>query len=74
VRSDSGVYEYRLFLQKQPGTAAVPWHLRIVPPEGARVLSVELDGEARDTSELDLSIDLGRDHEVVVRYRLPQED
>jgi hypothetical protein len=74
VRSDSGVYEYRLFLQKQPGTAAVPWHLRIVPPEGARVLSVERDGEARDTSELDLSIDLGRDHEVVVRYRLPQED
>jgi hypothetical protein len=73
VRADSGVYEYRLFLQKQPGTAAVPWHLRIVPPEGARVLSVELDGEARAASDIDLSLDLRRDHEMVVRYRLPQE-
>ena len=71
VRVDSGVYEYRLFLQKQPGTAAVPWRLRVVPPEGARVLSVELDGEARHASDIDLSMDLGRDHEVVVRYRLP---
>jgi hypothetical protein len=73
VRVDSGVYEYRLFLQKQPGTEAVPWRLSIVPPEGARVLSVALDGEARPTSDLDLSLDLGRDHEVVVRYRLPEE-
>jgi hypothetical protein len=38
------------------------------------VLSVELDGEARDTSDLDLSTDLGRDREVVVRYRLPEEE
>jgi hypothetical protein len=74
VRVDSGAYEYRLFLQKQPGTAAVPWRLRIVPPEGARVLSVELDGEARHASDIDLSMDLGRDHEVVVRYRLPEEE
>ena len=71
VRVDSGVCEYRLFLQKQPGTAAVPWRLHIVPPEGARVLSVEVDGEARHASDIDLSMDLGRDHEVVVRYRLP---
>jgi hypothetical protein len=73
VRVESGIHEYRLFLQKQPGTAAVPWRLHIVPPQGARVLSVELDGEARQASDLDLSIDMGRDHEVVVRYRLPQE-
>jgi len=73
VRVESGVHEYRLSLQKQPGTAAVPWRLRIVPPEGARVLSVELDGEARHASDLDLSMDLGRDHEVVVRYCLPGE-
>jgi len=58
---------------KQPGTAAVPWRLHIGPPQGARVLSVELDGEARHASELDLSIDLGRDHEVAVRYDLPEE-
>jgi hypothetical protein len=73
VRVESGIHEYRLFLQKQPGTAAVPWRLRIVPPEGARVLSVELDGAARPDPGLDLSFDLGRDHEVVVRYRLPEE-
>jgi predicted metal-dependent hydrolase len=72
-RVERGVHEYRLFLQKQPGTAAVPWHLRIVLPEGARVLSVELDGEARHASDIDLSMDLGRDREVVVRYRLLEE-
>ena len=71
VRVESGVHEYRLFVQKQPGTAAVPWRLRVVPPEGAWVLSVELDGEARHASDIDLSMDLGRDREVVVRYRLP---
>ena len=73
VRVESGVHEYRLSLQKQPGTEAVPWSLRIVPPEGARVLSVELDGETRHASEIELSTDLGRDREVVVRYRLSEE-
>jgi len=73
VRIESGVHEYRLSLQRQPGTAAVPWRLRVVPPEGARVLSVELDGEARHASAIDLSTDMGRDREVVVRY-LPSEE
>jgi hypothetical protein len=37
------------------------------------MLSVELDGEARHASDVDLSMDLGRDREVVVRHRLPEE-
>jgi len=53
------------------GFSTGPGRLRIVPPEGARVLSVELDGEARHASDVDLSMDLGLDREVVVRHRLP---
>ena len=37
------------------------------------MLSVESHGEARDASDIDLSTDLGRDHEVVVRYRVSEE-
>jgi hypothetical protein len=33
---------------------------------------VEVDGEACHASDIDLSMDLGRDHEVVVRYHLPE--
>jgi len=73
VRTEAGVHAYRLFLQKQPGTAAVPWRLRVAPPAGARVLTLELDGQTRPVSDLDLSIDLSRDHELVVRYRLQGE-
>jgi hypothetical protein len=74
VRTEAGVHEYRLFLQKQPGTTAVSWRLHVVPPAGARVLSVELDGQARAVSDLDFSIDLSRDRELIVRYRLQGED
>jgi len=70
--------EYRLFIQKQPGTSAIPLRVRVEPPEGARVLSVEMDGSAegadisRPTGDgaVEVRTDLSQDRELVVRYEL----
>ncbi len=70
--------EYRLFIQKQPGTSAIPLRVRVEPPEGTRVLSVEMDGSAEGASigrstggdAVEISTDLSQDRELVVRYKL----
>lgn len=69
VRSAGGLLEYRLLLQKQPGTGAVPVALRLALPEGARLRSAELDGSPVD-SLAGVETDLAEDRELVVRYQL----
>ncbi len=77
VRTKAAFREYRLFVQKQPGTSAIPLRVAITPPPGAQVLSVELNGssEAAEAGEpvsgsaVEVTTDLSRDRELVVRYK-----
>lgn len=67
VRSEGDLLVYRLFLQKQPGTGALPFRLRISLPEATFLHSVELDGAP--VPSLTIDTDLAQDREIVVRYR-----
>jgi len=60
--------EYRLLIQKQPGTGAIPLRVRLSLPQGARLISIELDGELLNGTGLDMHTDLSRDREIVLRY------
>ena len=60
--------EYRLLIQKQPGTGAIPLRVRLSLPQGARLISLELDGEPLNGTGLDIQTDLSRDREIVLRY------
>jgi hypothetical protein len=60
--------EYRLLIQKQPGTGAIPLRIRLILPEGARPISLELDGEPLKGGGLDVQTGLSRDREIVLRY------
>jgi hypothetical protein len=61
--------EYRLLIQKQPGTGAIPLRIRLILPEGAGPVSLELDGESLDSKNLEVQTDISRDREIVIRYR-----
>jgi hypothetical protein len=61
--------EYRLLIQKQPGTGAAPLTVDIALPEGAQLASLELDDSLLSGENLPLQTDLSRDREIVVRYR-----
>jgi hypothetical protein len=60
---------YRLFIQKQPGTGAVPLSLSFSLPEGAKPVSVNLDGKRLSGNSLDVETDLSRDREIVLVYQ-----
>jgi hypothetical protein len=59
---------YRLLVQKQPGSAAVPFLITVLPPEGARVVSVSLDGRRLEGRTAVVATELSQDRELVVRY------
>ena len=61
-------YEYRLFVQKQPGTQAIPLTIAIHPPPGLKTVSIELDGEELEGNPDRIVTDLRQDREVVLRY------
>lgn len=71
VQNAGGVYEYRLYLQKQSGTSAIPIALAVRLPEGATLTSATLDGSPVERTNAILT-DLSRDREIVVRYRLEE--
>jgi hypothetical protein len=58
---------YRLLVQKQPGTAAVPLRIKIEPPSWAETVSLELDGQPVALDSLALTTDLRQDRKLVVR-------
>jgi hypothetical protein len=60
---------YRLFIQKQPGTGAVPLSLRFSLPEEAKLVSLDLDGKRVDGNGLEVQTDLSRDREIVLTYQ-----
>jgi hypothetical protein len=62
-------WEYRLFIQKQPGAAPMPLLVSLSLPEAARLLSLEVDGESQQ-SALQLTLDLRQDVELVMRFEV----
>ncbi|MEX2159435.1 MAG: DUF4012 domain-containing protein [Dehalococcoidia bacterium] len=72
VENEDSVSEYRLYLQKQSGTSAIPVTLAVRLPDGATLLSATLDGSPLPRLNA-FSTELSRDREIVVRYRLEKE-
>ncbi len=61
-------YEYRLLVQKQPGTRAVPLTVTVEAPPGMKILSVELDGDELNREVGAIVTDLQQDRQIVVTY------
>jgi hypothetical protein len=60
-------FVYRLLVQKQPGTAAVPLRIKLEAPSWAEAVSLELDGQPVALDSLGLETDLHQDRTLVVR-------
>ena len=60
-------FVYRLLVQKQPGTAAVPLRIKVEAPRWAKAVSLELDGQPVALDSLGLETDLRQDRTLVVR-------
>jgi len=60
--------EYKLLVQKQPGSAALPLAITVHPPEGAHVTSLWLNGRRLEGESPVVETDLSQDREPVVRY------
>ncbi len=60
--------DYRLLVQKQPGAAALPLAITVRPPEGARIVSLWLDGRRLEGAPATVETDLSQDRELLVRY------
>ncbi|MFV2065209.1 MAG: DUF4012 domain-containing protein, partial [Chloroflexota bacterium] len=71
VLTDRG-WEYRLFVQKQPGARPQPWSIRIDLPEGAEVLELPEGAEA-DGDRVLFETMLTTDLDLRVLYSLPDE-
>ena len=69
VDTGPGYWEYRLFIQKQPGAAPMPLQVSFSLPQGGRALSLEVDGE-RQGLVSELTLDLRRDAELVFRFEV----
>lgn len=69
VYQEDDAFVYRLLLQRQPGTSAIPVRLTVTLPDEARVQSSELDGAPLDSLS-SVETDLAEDRELVVRYRI----
>ncbi len=66
---DWGEKEYRLLVQKQAGTDAVPLKVRVIPPQDSRVLSAEPKPQTLSENVLLYDLDLQRDRSVVLSFR-----
>ena len=61
--------QYRLFIQKQPGTGPIPLTLRLSLPQGAKLVSLELDGKRLAGDSPEVQTDLSQDREIVLTYK-----
>jgi len=66
---DWGGEEYRLLVQKQAGTGAVPLRVRIALPPDAHVLSAEPKPQSRRQGVMSYDLRLRRDRELILRLR-----
>jgi hypothetical protein len=61
--------EYKLLVQKQAGTEAVPLKVRIVLPAGVRVLSTQPKPQKSQKGEIDYDLRLREDRAFVLKLR-----
>ncbi|MGE0229947.1 MAG: DUF4012 domain-containing protein [Dehalococcoidia bacterium] len=66
---DDGWQRYRLYVQKQAGTRAIPLRVAITLPEGSMVRSTTLDGEP---VMLPVNSDLRTDRIIEIEFRPPR--
>lgn len=66
---DSGLEGYSLLVQKQAGTDAVPVKVRIILPQGVRVLSAQPEPQSRQQGVVSYDLDLRRDRSLVLKLR-----
>lgn len=59
-------FTYRLLVQKQPGTVAIPLEIRVEPPSWAKTVSLELDGTLVESGSLEVNTDLRVDRTLTV--------
>lgn len=64
----TGDSEYRLYIQKQPGSGDTPLAVRLQLPPGERADYVSLNGETLTGEPLNFETGLSRDQQLVVRY------
>ncbi len=62
------VYAYELYIQKQPGTKAVPLSVDFELPTGAEIRSLRLDGES--VSGSDIVTDLRTDRVIELTFEI----
>lgn len=67
ARFEDGLLVYRLHLQKQPGTGAVPLSISLILPDGATLRYAELDGSPVEPLT-PIETDLSEDRELIIRY------
>jgi hypothetical protein len=65
----NGVWDYKLTIQRQPGTAATPIALTVSLPDGAKIVS-STEGTVNDNTAT-LETNLGSDVTIDVRYTIP---
>lgn len=70
VGADGSLRSYRLYLQKQPGTDAVPVRVRVSLPDGARLLSTEPPPSSTSAGLLEFQVKLDTDRELRISYQL----
>jgi hypothetical protein len=58
-------FTYRLLIQKQPGTAAIPLSITVEPPPWAQSMALTLDGTALESDVRSVSTDLRVDRTLV---------
>lgn len=68
--TEDGQYSYRLRVQKQPGTRAVPITIHIRLPEGAQITQTP-PGATVDETGILIQTDLRVDLQIEILYRIP---
>ena len=63
-----GGREYRLYVQKQPGTRAVPLDVAVQAPPGMRIETVALDGVELKGNQGEIRSDLRQDRNILIRF------
>ncbi len=68
VQLRDGQRQYRLYIQKQAGTMAVPLHIDIALPPGAQLREVTLNGQTLEKGTLSIDTDLRVDRELSIQF------
>jgi hypothetical protein len=69
-RDNDGFYRYRVYVQKEAGTEALPLEINLALPKGAKLTEALIDGKSVDVEGTKLVTDLRTDRQIEIAYRL----